>query len=76
MTNLDLERLLGDDGADPGCDEAGELMEEYCEAVAAGGPIPPRFGAFVRHMRNCIACREDTEGLLAIVRQQENPDAR
>lgn len=75
MTKLDLEKLLGDDGADPGCDAAGELMDAYCEAVASGGPIPERFDEFVRHMRNCAACREDTEGLLAILRREENPDA-
>ena len=75
MTNLDLEKLLGEDGADPGCDAAGELMDAYCEAVATGAPIPERFGEFVRHMRNCLACREDTEGLIAILRGEENPDA-
>lgn len=76
MTKLDLEKLLGDDGADPGCDAAGELMDAYSEAVANGGPIPQRFDEFARHMRNCVACREDTEGLIAMLRQQEHPDAR
>ena len=76
MTNLDLKKLLGDGGPDPGCDEAGELMDAYCDAVAAGEPIPPRFDEFVRHMRNCVACREDTEGLIAILRRGDNSDPR
>ena len=76
MTKLDLEKLLGDDGADIGCDAAGELMDIYCETAASGGPVSPRFDEFVRHMRNCAACREDTEGLLAILRQEKDPDAR
>jgi hypothetical protein len=76
MTDLDLEKLLGNEGADPGCDAAGELMEEYCEAVANGEAITPRFDDFVRHMKNCLACREDTEGLLSILRQEEDSDAR
>lgn len=75
MTRLDFEKLLGDDGADPGCDAAGEFMDAYCDAVANGGSIPPRFDDFLRHMRNCDACREDTEGLLAALRQQEDSDA-
>ena len=76
MTKLDLDQLLGDEGADPGCDAAGELMDAYCEAVAAGRQLSPRFDEFVRHMSNCVACREDTEGLLAILRHEENSDSR
>ena len=76
MTNFDLEKLLGAAGADPGCDAAGELMDAYCEAVANGGPIAERFDEFVRHMRNCAACREDMEGLLAILRRPEELDER
>jgi hypothetical protein len=73
MTDLDLEKLLGADGADPGCDGAGELMDAYCEAIANGGLVTERFDGFVRHMRNCVACREDTEGLITILRQEGRP---
>jgi predicted anti-sigma-YlaC factor YlaD len=76
MTNLDLDKLLGADGADPGCDAAGELMDAYCEAVSSGEPLSARFEEFVRHMHNCTACREDIEGLLAMLREQEEPDTR
>jgi hypothetical protein len=76
MTDIDLEKLLGTDGGDPGCDAAGELMDAYCEAVANGGPVPNQLEEFVRHMRNCAACREDTEGLLAFLRQQDESGTR
>jgi hypothetical protein len=76
MTNIDLEKLLGDDGDDPGCDAAGEFMDAYCEAIANGGPVSARFDEFVRHMRNCVACREDTEGLIAILRNDEESNKR
>ena len=65
-----LEKLLGTNEPDPGCDEAGELMDAYCEAVARGEKVSAQFDAFVTHMRNCDACREDMEGLLAALRAQ------
>lgn len=76
MTELDLEKLLGADGADPGCDAAGELMDAYCEALAAGGPLSARFDEFVRHLHNCVACREDTEGLLALLGDEKQSGTR
>ena len=76
MTEFDLEKLLGADGADPGCDAAGELMDAYCEALVAGEPLSARFDEFVRHVHNCLACREDTEGLLALLTEEKESDAR
>ena len=71
MNDLDLQRLLGSEDSDPGCDEAGELMDAYCELVARGDPVPDQFAAFLTHMSNCEACREDMEGLLAMLRDEE-----
>ena len=71
MTDVDLQRILGSDNSDPGCDEAGELMDAYCERVARGEPVSDDFAAFLTHMSNCEACREDMEGLLAMLRDQE-----
>ena len=73
MTESDLQKLLGSADPDPGCDQSGELMDEYCELVARGEPLPDRFAAFLTHMANCAACREDTEGLLAALRGGELP---
>ena len=71
-----LEKLLGTNEPDPGCDEAGELMDAYCEAVARGEKVSAQFDAFVAHMRNCDACREDMEGLLAALRAQDESEPR
>ena len=68
-----IEKLLGVSEPDPGCDEAGELMDAYCETVARGEQVSAQFDAFVTHMRNCDACREDMEGLLAALREQDEP---
>ena len=76
MTEFDLEKLLGTNEPDPGCDEAGELMDAYCEAVARGEKVSEGFDAFAAHVRNCDACREDTEGLLAVLRAQDESEPR
>jgi len=72
MTNFNLQKLIGSADVDPGCDDAGELMDAYCELVARGEPVSDRYAEFLTHMHNCTACREDMEGLLAMLRQQEN----
>jgi hypothetical protein len=46
-------------------------MDEYCELLVRGGRLSNRFAEFVTHMANCTACREDMEGLLAVLREQK-----
>jgi hypothetical protein len=36
--------------------------------------VSDRFAEFLTHMHNCTACREDMEGLLAMLRQQEQQE--
>lgn len=76
MTDHRLDEILGTTGRDPGCDAGLDFIDEYCEIAARGEPIPDRLADFLRHLGNCRACREDTEGLLAVVREQENLNAR
>jgi hypothetical protein len=76
MTESELERLLGNDRPDPGCDHSGDLMDEYCELVLRGELLPDRFAVFVTHIANCTACREDTESLLTLLREQDNEEVR
>jgi len=76
MTDFDLQKLLGSGDLDPGCEHAGELMDAYCELVARGEPVSDRYAEFLTHMHNCIACREDMEGLLAMLRDQEKSRPR
>jgi hypothetical protein len=71
MSDFDLKTILGSPETDPGCDEAGELMDAYCELLARGEPVSDRYAEFLTHMKNCTACREDMEGLLAMLRDQE-----
>jgi hypothetical protein len=70
MTESDLQRVLGRDEPDPGCEGAGELLDAFCELVSRGEPLSDRFAEFLTHMSNCTACREDMEGLLAVLRDQ------
>jgi len=76
MTRSELDKLLGSDDPDPGCDHSGDLMDEYCELMLQGEPLPDRLRLFVTHIANCTACREDTESLLALLREQEKSEAR
>jgi hypothetical protein len=76
MTDSQLERVFGSDDPDPGCDRSGELMDEYCELVHRGDRVSDRFEAFLTHIANCTACREDTEGLLAALREEERARTR
>jgi hypothetical protein len=75
MTDSPLHALLGNNQRDPGCDAGLDVIDEYCDAVARGEPLGDRFAAFLWHLDNCAACREDTEALLAAVREQQRNEA-
>ena len=75
MTKSDLEKLLGSADRDPGCDAGLDVIDVYCEAVVRGAPIADRFTEFLTHLSNCTACREDTESLLAVLREQQKSNA-
>lgn len=66
-------RLLGDDTPDPGCDAAFAELDRYAEAVLQGRVVGSEFAAFLNHLEHCPACREDTEGFLAVLRQLDSP---
>jgi hypothetical protein len=63
-----LERLLGTCSPDPGCEACFEVLDQYAEAVLRGEDAASRFPDLITHLRQCDACREDTEGLLAALR--------
>jgi hypothetical protein len=71
MTDRTLARLLGSGDKDPGCEAGFELFEQYCDAVRRGEDVARRYPEFTTHLANCDACREDTEGLLAVLRMLE-----
>lgn len=58
---------------DPGCDAAFEALDRYIEALLRGDDVTATYADVVTHLRNCSACREDAEGLLAALRELEHP---
>jgi hypothetical protein len=74
MSRQSLDHLLGISGRDPGCERAFEQFDQYCDAVSRGEPVAERFAEFLTHLHNCPDCREDAEGLLAVLQQLENPE--
>ncbi len=76
MNQSPIERLLGSDDRDPGCDAAFAVLDRYVEAVRRGDDVEGSFAGFLTHIRNCAACREDAEGLLAAASDLDPPPAR
>ena len=76
MTDHRLDQILGTTGRDPGCEAGLDFIDEYCDIVASGDMVPDRLADFVTHLGNCRACREDTEGLLVVVREQQDRSRR
>jgi hypothetical protein len=70
---LFLSRLLGSDAADPGCEGAFDVLDQYAEAVLRGEDTAATYSQAIIHVQNCPACREDTEWLLAALRMIEAP---
>jgi predicted anti-sigma-YlaC factor YlaD len=64
-----LTRLLGTPGADAGCEGALALLAEYVEGELEGRNVRERLPALDEHLRNCPACAEDYEGLVALARE-------
>lgn len=71
MTDPSLDRLLGDDTPDPGCEATFAAMDQYVDAALRGEDVAAKHPDLVNHLRNCAACREDTEGLLIAVKNLE-----
>lgn len=68
------ERLLGSGVPDPGCETCFELLDQYADMVVRGVDTTELFPQIVAHLRSCPACREDTEGLIAALRNERPPD--
>jgi hypothetical protein len=66
-----LTRLLGIAGQDSGCDAGMAVLAEYVELGLAGRDPEQLFPGLAAHLRNCPACAEDHEGLVALVRGRE-----
>jgi predicted anti-sigma-YlaC factor YlaD len=74
MTDGDLvTRLLGTAGEDVGCEGGLMLLAEYVEGELAGREqAGEALLGVAEHLRNCPACSEDYEGLVALVRARRD----
>ncbi len=67
MIVLVLRMLAGTQAFELGCEEVTALLDEYCEAQAAGQDMS-RFTPLVHaHLRGCADCREEYEALLTLI---------
>ena len=66
-----LTALLGTAGQDSGCDGGMAVIAEYVELELAGGDAERLFPGLAAHLRNCPACAEDHDGLVALARGRE-----
>lgn len=73
--NDDLRsRLLGSSHRDAGCDAGFEVLDQFAEAVIRGDDVARLFPEVVAHLLGCVACKEDTEGLIASLRSLLPPE--
>jgi anti-sigma factor RsiW len=65
-----LARLLGPEGAEIGCDECFELLDQYVELELEldGDDADTRIPGMREHLEGCPACREEHASLREIAR--------
>ena len=76
MSDSLVNRLLGGGERDPGCDACFEVFDAYVEAVLRGADLDRLFPEVVAHLTGCAACREDAEGLLAVLRSEQTDEPK
>ena len=76
MTSSIIDTLLGDPQTDPGCDEVMSRLAVWAEQTHAGLDAAANLPALATHLQNCAACREDAEGLVAILRRDGSMDPK
>ena len=62
-----VERLLGPNSYEVGCDECFELLDEFVELELAGGEVEERMPGLRAHLEGCSVCRGEHEALRALV---------
>ena len=66
-TTLLLDRLLGPEGPEVGCDTCFEELDRYVELELAGVDADTAIPGLRDHLDGCPACREEHESLRALV---------
>ena len=62
-TNQALERLLGPEGPEVGCDTCFDELDAYVELELAGKDAEASIPGMRAHLLGCPACREEYESL-------------
>lgn len=60
-------RLLVAVPDDVGCDAVFEALDRYVDAVLRGEEVSAAYAGLLVHLRSCVACREDVEGLVFVM---------
>ena len=63
-----LQRLLGPHGRELTCDQCFDRLDRYVELELAGRDADTLVPGMRAHLEGCSACREDREGLAALLR--------
>ena len=61
-----IERLLGPEGPEIGCDECFELLDVYVDAEVAGRDPEAAVPGLRAHLAGCPACAEEHDSLLEL----------
>jgi hypothetical protein len=64
-----MDRVLGPDGPEIGCDECFEQLDRYVELEHAGLDADAALPGLAAHLHGCPACREEHDSLLALISQ-------
>jgi hypothetical protein len=62
-----LDRLLGPEGPEIGCDACFDELDRYVELELAGSDADTAVPGLKAHLAGCPACREEYESLKALV---------
>jgi hypothetical protein len=62
-----LQRVLGPNEPEVGCDECFDALDRYVELEAAGADADVAIPGLRAHLAGCPACREEHDSLLALV---------
>ena len=67
---MTLDRLLGPEQPEIGCDACFEQLDRYVELEVAGKDADTAVPGLRAHLEGCPACREEHDSLLAFVRSE------
>jgi predicted anti-sigma-YlaC factor YlaD len=62
-----IDRLLGPEGPEIGCDACFDELDRYVELELAGADADTAVPGLKAHLAGCPACREEYESLRALV---------